>query len=306
MHTATAFSAAMIAALAFSGCPTQSSYPATITPIYAATSTGLSVYNGSSWTNHALAGANAVVVSGSGAGAVAYVGNSAGGVSQFNGTTVTPTTGLGGATIINRLFSGSATYAATDKGVAILNGDGVSWTNNGTVSPVSDIFSIRTYTFLAAGNAGLFVCKNGIPTGPAVTPATIVLGSTSVTAVFLDSFGNLFAGTDIGLAVQIAGTSSFSANLLPGSVQVNQITMDLSGYLYAATSGGLYIVGTSWVLILPGAVSCVWVDGAGTIYAGAPAPTGLRISRNGGVTWTTELPGQQVNAVTTTAPLYSF
>ena len=49
---------------------------------------------------------------------------------------------------------------------------------------------------------------------------------------------------------------------------------------------------------------CVCVDGAGTIYAGTGS--GLRESTNKGSTWTTVLPGQQVNSVAVTAPLYSF
>jgi hypothetical protein len=52
------------------------------------------------------------------------------------------------------------------------------------------------------------------------------------------------------------------------------------------------------------AVYCVYVDGAGAIYAGTG--TGLEISTNGGASWTTSLPGQKINCVVATAPLYSF
>jgi ligand-binding sensor domain-containing protein len=85
---------------------------------------------------------------------------------------------------------------------------------------------------------------------------------------------------------------------------VKQITLDTSGYLYAATSVGLYRIGSSAVLVLPTPTSCVCVDGAGRIYAGTAA--GLQVSSDGGSTWTTELAGQTVTSVTTTAPLYSF
>ena|GEM_PF-6966423 len=305
MHAAAAFGAAMIAGLALSGCPMQPSYPSTITPIYAATSTGLWVYNGSSWTSYLFAGASAVVVSGSGAGALAYVGNSAGGVSLFSGASRIATKGLTGSNI-KRLFSGSSIYAATDVGVSILNSDGLSWTNNSTAAPVNDVFSSGTYTLVASG-AGLSEYNNGMAVGSTILPVTIVPLSTTVTAVYVDPLGDIFVGTDRGLAAQYAGTSVWaSVLLLPLSTPVNQITTDQSGNIYAATSGGLYVVGTSAVLALPGAVTCVWVDGAGTIYAGTGTPTGLQVSRDGGRTWTTQLSGQSVNSVTTTAPLYSF
>jgi len=307
MHAAAAFSAAVIAGLAFSGCPMQPSYPSTITPIYAATSTGgLWVYNGSSWTNHPLAGtSNSVVVSGSGAGALVYVGGSAG-VSLFNGTAWTPTTGLN-STAVSRLFSGSSIYAATALGVSILNSDGLSWTNNSTAAPVNDVFSVGTYTLVAAGTVGassLYEYNNGSLAGSAISSNTIMLGSTLVTAVFVDFLGDIFVGTNKGFSVQNAGTSPW-VPVLSVTATVNQLTMDQNGNLYAATSNGLYILTTGTALYFPGtSVSCVCVDGASTIYAGTA--TGLQVSTDGGRTWTTQLSGQSVNSVTTTAPLYSF
>ncbi len=308
-YAAFAAGAAMLAGLSLTGCPVQPTYPSTITPVYAADQAGgLWVYNGASWTSHAVAGAsNTVVVSGSGSGARAFVGGAAG-VSQFNGTAWTAlATGLGAAPV-KRLFIGSNLYAATAGGVSILNGDGTTWTNNASVTPVNDVFSQGTFTFVAGGGtvgaAGLYVYNGtGLVGGAAIAPTTIVPGSAAVITVFVDSLGDLIAGTDRGLAVQFAGTSSF-VSLLPIVVSVSQITLDSNGYLYAATAAGLYKVGASAVVVLPGVVSCVSVDGAGTIYAGTAA--GLRVSTNGGSTWTTQLSGHQINSVATTAPLYSF
>jgi len=44
--------AAVFFSLALAGCPTQATYAPMITPIYAATNSGLEVYNGTGWTNY--------------------------------------------------------------------------------------------------------------------------------------------------------------------------------------------------------------------------------------------------------------
>jgi hypothetical protein len=322
LRPAAAFSAAMIACLALSGCPVQPTYPSTITPIYAATlAGGLFVYNGAAWTNYTNANTgtglkstalNSVVVTGSGSGAVVLAGGNAG-VSRFDGAAWSQlTTGLGAPTSVNRLFVGSNIYAATSSGLAILNGDGTTWTNNGSVTPVNDVFAVGTYTLVAGGGtvspAGFYEYNGtGLVGGAAVSPGTIVGGSGSVTAVYADSLGDLIVGTNRGLAVQLAGSSSWTS-LLPGTPSVSLIAVDSSGYLYAATSAGLYKVGSSAVLVLPSAALSVCVDGAGMVYAGLGANQGLSVSSNGGSSWTPEpsLAGQTVTAVTTTAPLYSF
>ena len=309
---AAALGAAMVAGLALSGCPVQPSYPSTITPVYAATQAGgLFVYNGTSWTNYtnantgsglASSALSSVVVFGSGSGAVVLAGGNAN-VSQFNGTAWTQlTSGLGSAAV-HRLVSGSNVYAATSGGLSILNSDGTTWTNNAAVGSANDVSTFGAYTYVAA-DTGLFVYNGTSLVGGAPIPRVTVLpGCTKVTAVFVDSLGDVIAGTDTGLAVQFGGAGLFISQL-PGTPFVNQVTLDARGYLYAATSTGLYIIGSSAFQILPTATLCVCVDGAGTIYAGTA--TGLQASRNGGLTWTTQLSGPQVNSVTTTAPLYSF
>ncbi len=252
MHAAAAFSAAMIAGLALSGCPMQPSYSSTITPVYAATGTGLSVFNGTGWTSYPFANASAVVVSGSGAGAVAYVGNNTGGVSQFIGTSRIATTGLAGSDI-KRLFSGSSIFAATNAGVSILNSDGLTWTNYITAASVNDVFSSGTYTLVASGT-GLYEYNNGIPVGSTISPA-------DDSAAQHDGDGSLCRllwrphcrdrqrargpiCRNVGL-----GKPAFASAEHP----VNQITADQSGNLYAATKGGLYIISTSVLPPFPGA-----------------------------------------------------
>jgi ligand-binding sensor domain-containing protein len=293
------------ACLALGGCPMQSMYPSTITPVYAtAGAGGLWVHNGTSWANYGGT-FNTVVVAGSGSFARAYVGGT-GGVSRLSGGAWTPlTTGLG-TPAVNRLYGESNLYAATAAGLAVLNSDGTSWTNNTTVANINDVFTYGSTTYVAA-DSGLVVYRG--PNLVGSTPAgTLLATSTKVTAVFVDFAGDLFVGTNKGLVVELAGTTSFGANRLPGGTQVNQMAMDPNGFLYAATTGGVYKVGTSTaLLVLLSSASCVCTDGAGRVYVG-PSAGGLQVSSDGGSTWTSEpaLAGQTITSVVTTAPLYSF
>jgi ligand-binding sensor domain-containing protein len=311
LHVGVAVGAVIGACCALSACPTQPSYSTTITPIYAATSLGgLFVFNGAAWTNYTNANTgsglasstlNSVVISGSGAGAMVFAGGNAG-VSEFNGTAWTQlTTGLGSLPV-NSLLIGASLYASTAGGVSVLNGDGTTWTTSTTVTQVNDVFLAGTYTLVAA-NAGLFL-YNGTTLAGSYTATQVLPLSTQVTCVFVDSLGDIIAGTNRGLAVLPAGGASFGANLLSPGTLVHQVTADAKGDIYVATSVGLYILGTGAVLLLPTPAYCVCVDGAGTIYAGTGS--GLLMSKDGGTSWTTELPGQQITSVATTAPLYSF
>jgi hypothetical protein len=303
------------ACLALAGCPLQSTYPATVTPIYAATAGGgLWVYDGTGWTNYTTAGTggglassalNSVVVSGSGSGALILAGGNAR-VSQFNGASWSQlTTGLASATV-KRLFVGSNVYAATTGGLAILNNDGTTWTNNASVGSVNDVFAFGSTTYVATSTSLYIYNGTGLVGGAAIPASNIIGSSASVTAVSVDSTGDVIAGTDLGLAVQFAGSSTWTS-LLPGTPAVTQVTVDSSGFLYAATSVGLYKIGSSAVNVLLGNVLSVSVDGAGKIYAGLTAG-GLKVSSDGGSTWASEpaLGIQSVTSVVTTAPLYSF
>jgi ligand-binding sensor domain-containing protein len=308
MHAAAALCAAMSVGFALSGCPTQPSYASTITPIYAATSAnGLFVYNGTNWTNYTTANTgsglasstlSSVVISSSGAGAIVLAGGNAG-VSEFNGSAWAQlATGLG-ALPVNSLIIGTNLYASTAGGISILNADGTTWTNNGSVTPVNDVYSLGTYTFVAADAGGLYVYNGTSQQAPSpYSPGTIVSGSGSVTAVVVDSSMDIFAGTDKGLGISGSAIGlSFGTNQLPVSTHVYNLYIDTSGNLYAATAGGLYIYNLYGAAAPQGFLDmpayCVCVDGAGTIYAGTD--TGLRVSTNGGSSWTMKLPTRSLS-----------
>ena len=184
--------AAAAACCALAGCPTQSTYSATITPIYAATSGGgLFVYNGAGWTNYTKVGTGnglasstltSVVVTGSGSGSRALVlagGNA--GVSQFNGTSWSQLAlGLGSATV-NRLFVESNVYAATGGGLSILNGDGATWTNDAAVGSANDVFTDGSST-LVTSSGGLYIYSgtSQVAGSPISAGSTGVAGSTAL------------------------------------------------------------------------------------------------------------------------------
>ena len=122
---------------------------------------------------------------------------------------------------------------------------------------------------------------------------------------------DIFAGTDKGLGISgtAIGLSFDGTNQLPVSTYVHNLCIDSFGNLYAATEGGLYTYNPYGAaapqVILDMPTYCVCVDGAGTIYAGTD--TGLRVSTNGGSSWTMKLPtSSAVKSVATTAPLYKF
>jgi len=324
-HTFYAFAALCAAALlslTLACCPMQASYKSTITPIYAATDSGLWIFNGSSWAQATSVPANSVVVSGSGAEASVFVGTGSGisytstnGASwkSWAGTNSSSGPGLG-TTPVNKVILGTSILAATAGGVSIYNSDGSTnaWTNDASMTSVNDAFQSGTYTFVAGNlpaSAPVISVINGTSTEATYLASTFLPTSTKVTAVVVDSYLDIFAGTDKGL-VEInytSGAVTYSANLLASSDYVYGLLFDSSGNLYAATSSGLYAnVGTSSQkrLFSDTPALCVYVDGAGTIYAGIAS--GLRSLTAGASTWTTGLSGKQVNSVVTTAPLYSF
>jgi len=327
MHSAAVLGAALAAALVLSGCPAQPSYPATITPIYAATAaSGLFVYNGSSWTPYTNANTSAglasdslssLAVSGSGAYAEVFVGTIGNGVSVFNGSTWSnPSSGLG-TSPINRLVIGSTVYAATFHGLSAYNLDGYpnAWTNDlgSTVSftVVNDVAVNGSYTYIAADTLGLII-DNRTGTETQVPRGTIVPGANTVQSVLVDFNGDVIVGTDAGLAVEYYGSTSWTP-LLSGP-SITQIRSDPFGNVFVSaktTNAGVYIFSLSSGTLTLAAhgflgtdVSCVAVDGTDTIYAGTA--TGLLISKDGGSTWTTQLSPYSITAVTTTAPLYQF
>jgi hypothetical protein len=314
-----ALGAAFLLCLALAGCPIRASYGSTITPIYAATAgSGLYVYNGSSWTRYTTANGLAsdtvtsVVVSGSGSGAIVFVGTN-NGVSAFNGSTWqtwSAANGLG-AGGVNGLFLGANLYAATAGGVSVdsYSSDYISptWTNDATAGASSGVYVYGSYTYVAAGSLDIY---NGTGSKTTIAATNIVPASAKVTAVLVDSNQNIFAGTDKGLNYLASGSAAFTlSNAVTNTGSVNGLFLDNNDNLYVAGAAGLYIwnlsSGAFGAAIGGSAVLCVYVDGAGTIYAGTAS--GLEISKNGGSSWTTILTTTTpVDCVVTTAPLYSF
>lgn len=304
--------AAVFFSLALAGCPTQATYAQTVTPIYAATNSGLEVYNGAGWTNYTTANqlasdtVTSVVVSGSGSGATIFAGT-AGGVSFSTGSTYstwTSANGLG-SNIINNLFLGSTgLYAATTGGLSVYNFDGSTppWTNStlSSLAAINGVYVFGSYTYVAADQLYIY---NGAAQETSYAAAAIVSGSTKVNAVIIDSNQDIFTATDQGFNVLSRGSTTFPSTPYLSGTAVYNLFLDTSDNLYVASAAGLF--GSSGTLVLNVPVYCVYVDGAGTIYAGTD--TGLETSTDSGSTWSTILTTtSRVNAVVTTAPLYSF
>jgi ligand-binding sensor domain-containing protein len=299
--------------LALSACSPKVQDPARITPVYAGTDSGLYVFDGSGWTLYALSAGlpslevTSVVVSGSGSGAHVYAGTPSG-LWRYDGSAYrvfTTARGLGGDAI-HRLFLGATVYAVTSGGLSVYNGNAdSSWTNDpaAALGSLNDLYCLDNYIYLAA-DSGCYV-YNATAIRNSFSPASAILaGSASARAIAVDSRGNVFIGTDRGLALKSAGSSVFSS-LLPVDASVAGLYVDAYDDVYAASSDGLYVYGGGGAFrILAGDTLCVCVDGAGRIYAGGP--DGLRISADGGQTWNLVLSVAKVNCVTTTAPLYSF
>jgi ligand-binding sensor domain-containing protein len=180
------------------------------------------------------------------------------------------------------------------------------------MASVNDVFQSGTYTFIAgnlpAGTPAINVF-NGTSSEAKYLASAFPFASTKATAVVVDAYLDILAGTDQGLAeiYYNNGVLTYSANLLKSGDYVHGLYFDSYGNLYAAATSGLYAyVGTNSqkLLFSDTAALCIYIDGAGTIYAGTA--TGLRISKDSGSAWTTELSGHQVNSVVATAPLYSF
>ncbi len=218
-----------------------------------------------------------------------------------------------GAGAINSLFFGSTGfYAAGAGGLSSYNFDGSSpsWTTNTTITTaaINGVYVFGSYTYVAADQLYVF---NGTKqeAGTPYAPLNIVAvaGSTTVTAVMVDSNQDVFAATNKGLNVLYSGTTAFPSTPILSGTAVYGLFFDSQGNLYAASAGGLKMFGATTgtpTTILTGQVNCVSVDGAGTIYAGTNS--GLEISRDSGKTWTASSWSAKVNAVVTTAPLYSY
>ena len=261
--------------IALASCTTETSYPPTITPIYAGTDSGLYVFDGSAWTHYQKATSGlasdtvtSLVASGSGAGARIYIGTSNGVCRKLGSqwTSFTTAEGLGG-NAVKSLFIDSTVYAASSGGLSSYNEDG-TWTNDPTIPSINDFCRIDSFAIVAA-DSGLYRYNGtSLMSSYPIAPGTLIAGSTKVRTVIVDYQQNIYVGTDAGLAIEYA--DSILADLgLPAGSDVNDLCLDSNGDAYAACANGLYVLGGPGpVRILSGMVRCVWVDGAGKIYAG--------------------------------------
>jgi ligand-binding sensor domain-containing protein len=306
------FIAGALLCLSLASCPKEASYPSTITPIYAATDSGLLVYNGSGWTNYTasnvLASNNlsSVAVSGSGSEAEVFAGSDAG-ISYFDGSTCetwTTSNGLGGNTV-NGLFLGTGLCAATEGGISMYEPSSDTWTNDTSCPAANCVYKYGRFTFVGT-DSGLYV-YNGTSLLKHYTTGE-GLASDTVNAVIGYSASNIYAGTSSGLSAYDSSTGKFKTKL--GSA-INGLAVDSNNYLYAATDDGLYLFLTStWQyayfpdLQVSQKILCVYVDGAGNVYAGTD--TDLEEFKNGSSVWTVLKSGYKFKSIATTAPLYSF
>jgi len=302
--------AVLAGSLALAGCHLAPDYPPTITPIYAGTSTGLWVFDGSGWTQSAaLAGTEVtcLAIDGSGAGAGIYAGTASSGVLHYDGVAWSPLPLGLGSTQVNSLFQGSSLYAATPIGVSVLDYDKQSWATDATRPDINCAIPFGSYLYIAA-DSGLFV-YNGGKNVQSFAPGDVVAGSLRVATLAIDSNQDIIAGTDQGLNVLFSDSLpyAFKPSLASlAGMAIHGFYIDGKRILYIASSGGMYrYKAGSPLLLLPLACFCVYVDGAGLIYAGTAS--GLQTSADGGSTWKQEpsVTGR-VNCVLTTAPLYSF
>lgn len=322
--------AAAILCLAFAGCSDQKpSYPATITPVYAATAgQGLYLIYGDTVQDHFTVSSTgpgglasdklrSIAVGGSGSSAYVYVGSDAG-ISRFNGVAWMNwgASKLGSADA-RAIFLGNGLSVATASGLAAYNADGAgTWTLDPRLaaSGPTSIFKYGRFTFVGTSSDGLYVYSG---TGEArhFTKAADGLASDSVKAVIGYSLEEIYVGTTEGLSeldpkAPSASTSKFSTIAGTAGSSVNGLCVDSHGILYAAADSGIYYHVTydsasSAQYFAPSEekMLCVAVDGAGTVYSGTD--TGRLYILDGTGASYYKL-GSPVVAIAATAPLYSF
>jgi hypothetical protein len=187
--------------------------------------------------------------------------------------------------------------AATDSGYYTY--DGSSWAS--VEGPTESERSIAAAS-LASGNMRLTVSDSLLSIyvdgslKQSFAPEAVAPDSSKLNAAIVDASRNVMAGTDKGLGILYGGASSFVGQL-PSEASVYALCLDAAGYLYAASSDGLYRVGRQAELVYSGeAALAVYVDDStGAIYVGTA--TGMRISANGGTSWSSSLPGHRVSAL---------
>lgn len=316
------FALTLAALLILVGCSAPFSSRATITPIYAATNGGVSIFDGSTWKTYTTASgigsnsANDIVAEGSGSQARLYLAT-ASGFAYFDGSSWTAdSTDFGGAALYSVTTDPTAIFVGGSNGLYRYDNSGWStamthatWGNGAASDVVNDIFDDGQEVYLATGD-GIAWTQRGSWRFQAASGA--------VTSVFEDQSGGIYFGTSSGLFYISDPTA---ASIVPqqltggsagGPTSVNSIFVDTNYTVYAAASDGLWVLpyfSTTWTqLLIGGAVHNVFVS-QGVIYAGTDS--GLMETANSGASWTTftvsdGLGSNTVNRIYTTAKLYSF
>jgi len=245
--------------------------------IYAATNNGISIYDGTNWTNRSgnglgsvnvrdvYADANSIIYA-----ATTSVGGSGGGVSvSGNGgsswTTYDTTDGLGSNDVNAVYVVGTTIYAATTVGLSIYNG--TSWVTRlegqGLGNNITNGVYADGQNVYVATNWGVSISTDGGATFTNynnVTSGDRGLGSNQIADVWVSN-GTIYAATSGGLSTSTDGgvswTNYTTADGL-GNNGVNSVYVSGST-IYAGTIGGLSIAA------LPTAVPGAGVAGLATI-----------------------------------------
>jgi hypothetical protein len=238
--------------LALASCSDQKpTYPATVTPVYAATAgSGLFIWDGLGWRQKTMASTGpgglasdnlrSVVVGGSGSKAIVYLGTADAGIARFDGYAWS-TWGSAdlGSNDVRSLFLGNGLSAATSAGVATYDANEAgTWTSDARVAGATTIFKYGRFTFVGTAADGLYVFTN-IGLAKHFTTAD-GLASNAVKAVLGYSLDEIYVGTDQGLGEYDPVTVKFSTIAGTAGSSVNGLCVDSQGVLYAAADAGIF------------------------------------------------------------------
>lgn len=219
-------------------------------------------------------------------------------------TNYTTTSGLGSNTVRGVFLDGTTIYAATDGGVSVSSDSGGSWTNysgnglgGGSPSGVNGVWASGNTIYAATGrNAGGlspgFSRTTNVGSGwtnqsQAGWWVMGVWASSDMQTVYTATWGGgVFTSTDGGLSFTQRNSGTVLNDNSGGNI-VRGIYGGSGSTIYAATDAGLRVStdgGSSWSTALAGRVNGVFETG-GTIYAASDAG-GVSVSTNGGSSWT--------------------
>jgi len=217
--------------------------------VYAATNSGLFVTSdgGTTWTPTGLIGTqvNGVYISGTDIYAA-----TTGGVAIYNGTIWTPVSFATLADPLDTAATGiyavgTSVYASTNAGLSISSDGGTTWTQ-ATGLPSNNILAVfddGINVYAATADQGLAVASNASPTTWTTYNTSNGLPSNVVQGVYA-SGGSIFAATAAGLSV--FNGSIWTTHL--GGISVNSVFVSGTS-VYAATAQGVWVSldsGTTW------------------------------------------------------------